>query len=80
MQITKSLFDKACEEISQGLLSINDPTKKDVRREIRKVCEKYSLERMPKKSEILNKIHGNDFKKLQNVLLKKPVKTSSCPV
>ena len=77
MQISESLFTRACKEISQGLLSINDPTKKDARREIKKVCEKYSLQRIPRNYEVLKEVNGSDFKKLRKVLLRKPVKTAS---
>ncbi|MCH6571538.1 MAG: radical SAM protein, partial [Thaumarchaeota archaeon] len=74
---TKSTFSNACCEISQNLLMVIEPTKKDVKSEIKKICAKYSLERIPKNYEILSKVKGSDFSKLQKVLLKKPVKTAS---
>ncbi len=77
MQVSESLFSKACQEISQNLLLLEDVTKKDVKREVRSVCEKYALEKMPRNYEILKEVNGSDFKKLQNVLLRKPVKTAS---
>ena len=77
MQQSGTLFSKACGEISQNLLTVTAPTKKQVKSEIRKICAKYSLERMPKNYEILSKVKGSDFSKLQKVLLRKPVKTAS---
>ena len=72
-----SRFSKACVEISQNLLTVPTLTRKDVKSEIKKICAKYSLERIPKNYEILSKVNGTDFSKLQKVLLKKPVKTAS---
>ncbi|NIM25490.1 MAG: tRNA uridine(34) 5-carboxymethylaminomethyl modification radical SAM/GNAT enzyme Elp3 [Nitrosopumilaceae archaeon] len=72
-----SLFSKACYEISQNLLLIKDPTKRQIKEEIRKTCGKYSLDRMPKSHEILSMVQGEDFSKLRKVLLKKPIKTAS---
>ena len=72
-----SLFSKACYEISQNLLLIKDPTKQQIKQEIRKTCGKYSLNRMPKSHEILSMVQGEEFSKLRKVLLKKPVKTAS---
>jgi elongator complex protein 3 len=71
------LFSKACNEISQKLLSIDQPTSNQIRDEIRKTCGKYSLQRMPKSQDILSVVKGDDFAKLKKVLLKKPVKTAS---
>jgi elongator complex protein 3 len=48
-----------------------------VKAEIKKICAKYSLERIPRNNEILAMAKGSDFSKLQKVLLKKPVKTAS---
>ena len=72
-----SLLSKACCEISQKLLLINEPSKQQVKEEIRIVCRKYALSRMPKSHEILSTVEGEDFSKLKNVLLKKPIKTAS---
>ncbi|HET6517988.1 MAG TPA: tRNA uridine(34) 5-carboxymethylaminomethyl modification radical SAM/GNAT enzyme Elp3 [Nitrosopumilaceae archaeon] len=77
MQKSDIKFSKACTEISQNLLTIPALTKKDVKSEIKKICAKYSLERIPKNYEILSKVSGSDFSKLQKALLKKPVKTAS---
>ena len=73
----KSQFFKACTEISQNLLTIPQPNKSEVKREIKKICSKYSLERIPRNYEILSKVTGEDYTKLQKVLLRKPVKTAS---
>ena len=72
-----SVFSKACSEITQNLLTINEPSKKQVKQEIIKICAKYSLERIPKNHEILSMVKEDDFNKLRKVLLKKPVKTAS---
>jgi len=77
VQRTEISFGYACKEISQNLLSINNPTNKDVKREIKRICIKYSLERIPRNYEILASVSGSDFEKLQNALVRKPVKTSS---
>jgi len=72
-----SVFSKACSEITQNLLTINEPSKKQVKQEIIKICAKYSLERIPRNHEILSMVKESDFNKLRKVLLKKPVKTAS---
>ena len=77
MQSIDHKFSKACEEITQNLLTIEEPTRQKVKAEIKKICSKYSLEKIPKNHEILATVSGNDFTKLQQVLLKKPVKTAS---
>ncbi|KAF6242561.1 tRNA uridine(34) 5-carboxymethylaminomethyl modification radical SAM/GNAT enzyme Elp3 [Nitrosopumilus sp. b1] len=77
MSQTDVNFTKACNEISQNLLTVIEPTKQKVKTEIKKICAKYSLERIPRNHEILSMVSGDDFEKLQNVLIKKPVKTAS---
>lgn len=77
MQKSDVIFSKACSEISKNLLTVPTLTKKDVKAEIKKICAKYSLDRMPRNYEILSKANGSDFIKLQKVLLRKPVKTAS---
>ena len=72
-----SVLSKACTEITQNLLTIEEPTKKRVKEEIKKICAKYSLERIPRNHEILSVANEADFSKLRKVLLKKPVKTAS---
>lgn len=70
-------FAQACSEISQSLLSIHSPTKNQVKSQIKKVCTKYSLERIPRNYEILSTVSGQDYARLQRILLKKPIKTAS---
>ncbi len=70
-------FLRACNEITTNLLTIKEPTKKQVKEEIKKICAKYSLERIPRNHEILSMAKDSDFLKLRKVLLKKPVKTAS---
>ncbi len=70
-------FERACSEITQNLLQVENPSRRAVKAEIRKVCSKYSLERIPKNHEVLARASGEDFARLRAVLLKKPVKTAS---
>ncbi len=70
-------FSQACYEISKNLLQVPQPTKKDVKSEIKKACNKYALSRFPRNYEILSTVTGSDFIKLQKVLLRKPIKTAS---
>ena len=72
-----SIFSKACDEITQNLLTFDEPSKKEVKEEIKKICAKYSLERIPRNHEILSMAKESDFDKLRKVLLKKPAKTAS---
>ena len=72
-----AIFSQACSEISQNLLAVTEPTKKQIKSQIKQVCTKYALERIPKNHEILSTVSGNDYTKLQKILLKKPVKTAS---
>ena len=73
----ETVFSKACSEISQNLLAVSLPSKKEVKSEIKKICAKYSLERIPGNHEILAMVDGTDFSKLRKVLLKRPIKTAS---
>lgn len=77
MQKSDTVFEQACFEVSQNLLAMPSPTSKEVKKEIKKICIKYSLERIPRNYEILAEVHGSDFVKLQKALLRKPVKTAS---
>ena len=45
-------LSKACTEITKNLLTINDPTTKQVKEELIKIRKKYALERITKKNEI----------------------------
>ena len=73
----ESDYSKICAEISQNLLQIQEPTKSETKLTIKKVCTKYALSRIPKNYEILSTVSGKSYEKLQNILLKKPVKTAS---
>jgi len=70
-------FSNACREISQSLLQITEPTKNHTKSEIKRICTKYSLDKIPKNYEILSTVDGKSYEKLQKILLKKPVKTAS---
>ena len=76
-RMENSNFSKACREISQSLLEISKPTKNHVKSEIKRICTKYSLDKIPKNYEILSTVNGKSYEKLQGILLKKPVKTAS---
>ena len=43
-----SIFTKACTEITENLLTIKEPNKGKIKEEIKKICAKYALERIPK--------------------------------
>ena len=77
MNDQKSLFSKACSEITHNLLTVDEPSKQQVKNEIKKICAKYSLERIPRNHEILATVQGDSFTKLKKILLKKPIKTAS---
>ncbi len=77
MQRSEISFEDACREISQNLLSISNPTSKDAKKEIKRICVKYALERIPRNYEILASVSGSDFDKLKKVLIRKPIKTAS---
>ena len=70
-------FSRACQEIMENLLTIDNPTTSIIKNEIKNVCTKYSLERFPRNNEILSMANPLEFKKLQNILLTKPVKSAS---
>ena len=70
-------FSDACKEISCNLLAAKEPTKREVKAEIKKICLKYSLGRIPGNDEILATASGDGYARLQRVLLKKPIKTAS---
>ena len=72
-----SIFNTACVEITQNILTINEPNKKQVKDEIKKICAKYALKRIPRNHEILSMAKETDFDKLRKILLKKPTKTAS---
>jgi elongator complex protein 3 len=71
------VISKACDEITQNLLTIQEPSKKQVKEEIIKICTKYALERIPRNYEILSMAKESDFDKLKKVLIRKPAKTAS---
>ena len=77
MSETNAKFSIACNEITQNLLTISKPSRRQVKEEIKRVCAKYSLERIPRNHEILSVASKSDFEKLRRVLLKKPAKTAS---
>ena len=77
MSSLDSVFSKACSEITRNLLAAGNADKKLARQEIKRICAKYNLERIPKNHEILATAEGSDFEALRGVLMKKPAKTAS---
>ena len=67
----------ACCEILENLLAAGRPTKKQAREEIRRACAKHSLDRIPGNHEILSRAGKQDYAALQDILVKRPVKTAS---
>ncbi len=70
-------MEYACMEIVHRLLEMNRPTDADVRQVTKSVCARLSLERMPRKQEILSAAGNKDYHTLRGVLLRKPAKTGS---
>jgi elongator complex protein 3 len=77
VQKVEITFEDACKEICNNLLSISSPTDRDAKREIKKVCIKYVLDRIPRNYEILSAAENMDYLRLQKALVRKPVKTAS---
>ena len=70
-------FAIACGEIRRNLLETDCSTKRQARAEIKKICAKYSLDRIPRNYEILSMADESEFARLKRILIKKPVKTAS---
>jgi elongator complex protein 3 len=77
VQRSKVTFEDACKEISKNLLFIPNPTDKDAKKEVKRICIKYALERIPRNYEILSHVTGPEYLRLQKALVRKPVKTAS---
>jgi len=77
MQKLSESFLHACKEICERLSKNENLEKNYIKNEIKEICAKYSLERLPKNSEILSSATEEQFPKLQKILLKKPVKSAS---
>ena len=77
MQKLSDNFLQTCKEICERLSKIENPEKNHIKNEIKEICAKYALERIPRNSEILSSATEEQFPKLQKILLKKPVKSAS---
>ena len=77
MQQLNGNFLQACKEICERLTEIENPSKSKIKNEIKEICAKHALERLPRNSEILSSATEEQFTSLQKILLKKPVKTAS---
>jgi len=55
-------FSNACREISQSLLQITEPTKNHAKTEIKRICTKYSLDKIPKNYESYQRWTENRMK------------------
>ncbi len=75
--MSRKIEDEHLEEIIKNLLKENNLTKKRAWKLTKKVCKKYSLEKMPTNVDILAKCGGEEKRLLRNVLLTKPVRTIS---
>jgi len=77
MQKLNENFLQACKEICERLIEIENPSKNEIKNEVKEICARYALERLPRNSEILSSATEEQFSNLQKILLKKPVKTAS---
>jgi len=68
-------YDHACGEIARSLIERQIASRKDSVILIRKISEKYQLDRIPKYSDILNYLPAGE--ELRKILLKKPRKSAS---
>jgi len=66
-------FSNACREISQSLLQITEPTKNHAKIEIKRICTKYSLDKIPKNYEILMQTLGIGVDIIENSRIKKSI-------
>ena len=64
-----SEFYKACNEITQNLLTFSKPSKTSKRRNQKNLC-KIFVERIPRNHEILSVAKDSEFEQLRKVLLK----------
>ena len=69
MQKLSENFLHACREICERLSEIENLEKNQIKNEIKETCSKYSLERLPRNSEILSAATEEQFPILQQVLL-----------
>ena len=69
MQKISESFLHACKEICERLSKIENPGKNHIKNEIKEICAKYALERIPRNSEILSSATEEQFPKLQKILL-----------
>ncbi len=72
-----SLESRAYNEIMQNLISLDELDHGRVKAEIRRICAKYSLARIPRNVDLLKIAKGQDYDNLRQILIKKPTKTSS---
>ena len=63
-------FSNACREISQSLLQITEPTKNHAKSEIKRICTKYSLDKIPKTMKSYQRWMGDRMKNSKRFCLK----------
>ena len=68
MQKLSENFLHTCREICKRLSEIENPEKNQIKNEIKEICSKYSLERLPRNSEILSAATEEQFPILQKLL------------
>lgn len=66
-----------CKEIVRLLLEIDAPTAGDARRITKQICARLSPHRIPRKQEILAAATPEEYRRLREVLMTKPIKTGS---
>ena len=52
MQKLNENFLQACKEICERLIEIENPSKNEIKNEVKEICARYALERLPRNSEI----------------------------
>jgi len=70
-------YNDICGEISSTLLTMDEPTSGKIRSEIKRICAKYSLNKIPRNHEILATVPASSSDTLRRLLVKKPAKTAS---
>ncbi len=70
-------YNDICSEISSTLLTLKEPTGSRIRSEIKRICAKYSLNKIPRNHEILAAVPDSGSDALRSLLVKKPAKTAS---
>ncbi len=68
MQKLNDDFLQACREICQRLTELRNPNKSEIKNEVKEICAKHALERLPRNSEIFSSATEEQFTSLQKIL------------